>query len=291
MKNILFLVVALLGFSFSALAQTAGAAHASCCSKPGAKATHTTQAFARFAGDKKFRAKHDAPRAYVYRGAGAEIEFKTPDGKTGKAFEIKAAKPSNKYLIVIHEWWGLNDNIKREAEVFAKELGTVNILAVDLYDGKIATTPEEAGSTMQSIKPERAAAILQGAHAYAGPKAEVASVGWCFGGGWSLQNAILGGKQVVGCVVYYGMAEKDVAKLKTLNTDVLFVFAEQDQWINKPMIEQFTKDMATAGKTLTVKSYNADHAFANPSNPKFNKDFADQAHLEAITYLRKKLKA
>jgi carboxymethylenebutenolidase len=283
MKNILLLAVA---FAFTGLA--ASAQTASCCAKPAAKGQTTTEVFARFASNKNFRAKHETPREFFYKGAGAEVTFKTPDGSTGKAFEIKAAKPTSKYLFVIHEWWGLNDNIKREAETFAKELG-VNILALDLYDGKIATTPEEAGAAMQAVKPERAMSIIQGAQAYAGPKAEIATLGWCFGGGWSLQAAISGGKQIVGCVVYYGMAEKDVAKLKTLNTDVLFVFAEQDQWINKPMLDQFTKDMATAGKTLTVKSFNADHAFANPSNKKFNKELADKANAEALAYLKKKL--
>jgi carboxymethylenebutenolidase len=126
---------------------------------------------------------------------------------------------------------------------------------------------------------------------YAGPKAQFASVGWCFGGGWSLQSALLGGKQTMGCVMYYGMPEKDVAKLKTLNSDVLGLFAEQDKWINPEVVKQFEKDMAAAGKKVTVKEYPADHAFANPSNPKYNKELATDAHQRALTYLKARLKA
>ncbi len=242
------------------------------------------------ATDKDFSGGHDAPLPYKFEGDGQEIEFKTPDGKTGKGFEIKSATPSTKYLFVLHEWWGLNDYIKKEAATFAAEMPGVNVIAVDLYDGKVATTADEAGKLMGEVKTERAVAILKGAQLYAGPKAQFASIGWCFGGGWSLQEALLGGKQTVGCVMYYGMPEKDVAKLKTLNTDVLGIFASQDKWINPEVVGQFQKDMAAAGKKVTIESYDADHAFANPSNPKFNKEYAAKAHGQALTYLRGKFK-
>jgi dienelactone hydrolase len=120
--------------------------------------------------------------------------------------------------------------------------------------------------------------------------AMLASIGWCFGGGWSLQEALLGGKQTVGCVMYYGMPEKDVARLKTLNSDVLGIFASQDKWISPEVVARFKKDMAAAGKSLTVESYDADHAFANPSNPKYKKADAAQAHAHALAYLRGRFK-
>ena len=264
---------------------------ASCCARPaGNLSASATEAFAMLATDKDFSGGHDAPLPYEFKGEGKIIEFKTSDGTPGHGFEIKSAKPSNKYLFVIHEWWGLNDYIKKEAATFAAEMPGVNVIAVDLYDGKIATTPEDAGKYMGEVKTERAVAILKGAQMYAGPKAQFASIGWCFGGGWSLQEALLGGKKTVGCVMYYGMPEKDVTKLKTLNTDVLGIFAKQDKWINPEVVGQFKKDMTAAGKKVTIESYDADHAFANPSNPKFNKEFAAKAHGQALTYLRGKFK-
>ncbi|OGX88233.1 dienelactone hydrolase [Hymenobacter lapidarius] len=287
MKKLLALGVAFLSLTFSASAQQL----ASCCAKPaGNLSASATEAFAMLAANKDFSGGHDAPLPFEFKGEGRNIEFKTPDGTVGRGFEIKSATPSNKYLFVIHEWWGLNDYIKKEAATFASEMPGVNVIAVDLYDGKVATTPEEAGKYMGAVKSERAVAILKGAQQYAGPKAQFASIGWCFGGGWSLQEALLGGKQTVGCVMYYGMPEKDVAKLKTLNTDVLGIFATQDRWINPEVVAQFKKDMAAAGKKVTIESYDADHAFANPSNPKFNKEFAAQAHSKALTYLRGKFK-
>ena len=261
----------------------------SCCARP--VAATATETFAMLATNKDFSGGHDAPLPYSYAGEGQMITFKTSDGQPGHGFEIKSAKPSTKYLFVIHEWWGLNDYIKKEAAKYAEELPGVNVIALDLYDGQVATTPEEAGKLMQGVKTDRAAAIIKGAEAYAGPKAEFASIGWCFGGGWSLQTALLGGNQTVGCVMYYGMPEKDVTKLKSLHSDVLGIFAEQDKWINPEVVGQFVQDMAAAGKKVTVKEYPADHAFANPSNPKYNQALAADAHQKALAYLKARLKA
>jgi len=285
MKKLFLLLAAAFSLG-SAAAQTTAL---SCCARPAGP--NATEAFAMLATDQDFSGGHDAPLPYSYAGDGQMITFKTTDGQTGHGFEIKSAKPSNKYLFVIHEWWGLNDYIKKEAATYAQEMPGVNIIALDLYDGQVASTPEEAGKLMQGVKTERAAAIIKGAQLYAGSKAQFASVGWCFGGGWSLQAALLGGKQTVGCVLYYGMPEKDVAKLKTLNSDVLGLFAEQDKWINPEVVKQFEKDMAAAGKKVTVKEYPADHAFANPSNPKYNKELATDAHQKALAYLKARLKA
>ncbi|MDB5235970.1 MAG: dienelactone hydrolase [Hymenobacter sp.] len=286
-KKLLSLGAVLLSLTFSASAQKM----ASCCSRPAGDLTASaTEAFAMLANEKGFSGGHDAPLPFKYEGEGQDIQFRTPDGKEGHGFEIKSATPSNKYLFVIHEYWGLNDYIKKEVATFSRELPGVNVIAVDLYDGKVAATPEVAGKYMGEVKTERAVAILKGAQMYAGPKAQLASIGWCFGGGWSLQQALLGGKQTVGCVMYYGMPEKDVTKLKTLNTDVLGIFASQDKWINPEVVGQFQKDMAAAGKKVTIQSYDADHAFANPSNPKFNQDYAAKAHAQALAYLRGKFK-
>ncbi|GAA3930014.1 dienelactone hydrolase family protein [Hymenobacter algoricola] len=283
MKKIWTLCAALLSVATMASAQS----KISCCTRPAANATET---FAMLATNEDFSGGHDSPLPYAYEGQGEMIEFKTTDGQTGKGFEIKSNVRSDKYLFIIHEWWGLNDYIKKEAATYANELKGVNIIALDLYDGQVATTPDEAGKLMQAVKTERAEAIIKGALLHAGPGAKVASIGWCFGGGWSLQTALLAGPKAVGSVVYYGMPEKDVAKLKTLNTDVLGIFATQDKWINPEVVAQFQKDMVAAKEKVTIVSYDADHAFANPSNPKYSKEYSAKAHELALAYLRKNFK-
>ncbi len=143
---------------------------------------------------------------------------------------------------------------------------------------------------MQSVNSERAEAIIKGVLAHVGNKANIATIGWCFGGGWSMQATLLAGKQSKACVMYYGMPEEKAEIIKTLNAPILFVWPEQDQWINKDMVSKFETNMKAAKKSLEVKAYNADHAFANPSNPKFNKEFAEDAFKNATQFIQSHLK-
>ncbi|MFN7328198.1 MAG: dienelactone hydrolase family protein, partial [Bacteroidota bacterium] len=179
---------------------------------------------------------------------------------------------------------------KREAENLYNELGNVNVLALDMYDGKLATDPQTAGKYMQEFKKERGEQIVKAALAFAGTNAKIGTIGWCFGGGQSMQASLLAGKQAVACVIYYGQPEENTEKLKGLNCDVLNIWPKQDTWITKQVIDKFEANMKTAGKKLTVKSYDADHAFANPSNPKHNKEFAVDANKHTIAFIKERLK-
>lgn len=234
---------------------------------------------------------HKIPAKIHFQSSiGKAITYKTADGKDADAYELKAKTPTNNYILIIHEYWGLNDFVKRESEKIYNDLGNVNIIDLDLYDGKVATTREDAGKFMQSVKDDRADAIINGAIAYAGPKAHIATIGWCFGGGWSLQATLLAAKQAVGCVMYYGMPEQDVNRLKTLHCDVLGNFANKDQWINTKVVAKFAENMKAAGKTLYLHQYDADHAFANPSNPSYNSEATKNAYDFTISFLKTRLK-
>ncbi|ASU33458.1 dienelactone hydrolase family protein [Mucilaginibacter xinganensis] len=283
MKKLL-LLTALLFFGVLAFSQTKNRV---VCHGPAT----ATQQFAMLATSKKFVLSHKSPLPLHFQSSiGKTITYKTADGKTATAYELKAKKNTNNYLLVIHEWWGLNDWVKKESEKIYNDLGDVTVIDLDLYDGKMATTPADAGKLMQGVNESRAKAIINGALAYAGPKAHIATIGWCFGGGWSLQTSLLAGKQAAGCVMYYGMPEQDVNKLKTLHCDVIGNFANKDQWINAKVVDKFEADMKTAGKKLTVNRYDADHGFANPSNPAYSSDATKDAYDKTITFLKGKLK-
>jgi carboxymethylenebutenolidase len=282
MKKLILLTLAL-GISAITFAQR----KVVCCSNP----SSATQQFAMLASNPAFKMSHKNPLPIRFQSSiGESITYKTPDGKEATAFFMKAKKPTNNYLFVIHEWWGLNDYVKKESEKLYNDLGNVNIIDLDLYDGKVATTREDAGKFMQAVVDDRARAIVNGAIAYAGAKARIATIGWCFGGGWSLQTSLLAGKKAVGCVMYYGMPEQDVAKLKTLNADVLGNFANKDQWINPKVVAKFETDMKAAGKKLSVHQYDADHGFANPSNPIYNSDATKDAYTNTLAFLKARLK-
>lgn len=281
MKKFTLLALLIFGVSLAF-----GQSKMACCAKPSA-----TQRFAMLASSKKFVMSHAIPKKFHFQSNIAKaITYKTTDGKESTAYEWKAAKPSNNYLLVIHEYWGLNDYVKQQSEKLYADLGNVNVIALDLYDGKIATTREDAGKFMQAVKEDRAQAIIKGAIAYAGPKARIATIGWCFGGGWSLQTALMAGKHLAGCVMYYGMPETDVNKLKTLNADVLGNFANKDQWINPKVVAQFADNMKAAGKKLYLHQFDADHAFANPSSPASNGEAAKQAYAFTVEFLKARLK-
>ena len=277
MKKILFL---LLIFPVLTYAQ-----QMSCCK------TSTTEQFNQLASTEEFSSAHLSPIPFNYTAVkGDMITYECSDGTRANAFEVRAEKESNNYLFVFHEWWGLNDYIKREAETLSNELPNVNVIALDLYDGKVADTSSVAQQLMQGVKDERARAIINGAIKFADKKARITTIGWCFGGGWSLQASLMAGKQAAGCVMYYGMPEEDLKKLKKLNCEVLGIFAAKDKWITPEVVGKFKKNMAASDKKITVKSFNADHAFANPSNPHFDKISADSAHKLALSFLKLRLK-
>lgn len=283
MKRIYFILSALL-LAVSTMAQD------------GITICHTpaTEKFAMFASNKEFNKAHSTPRKYVHVSAvgGEMIKFKCADGTEANGYLIKAAKPTDNWVFVFQEWWGLNDNIKRESENLFNDLGNVNVLALDMYDGKVTATKEEAGKYMGEFKQERGNTIVKGALAFVGKKAKIGTVGWCFGGGQSLQAALTLGKNASACVMYYGPPEEDVNRLKKLNCDVLNIWPTKDQWINVNVIDKFDTNMKAAGKKLTVVSYDADHAFANPSNPlgTFNEKAYKDAYKNTIEFFKARLK-
>jgi len=247
----------------------------------------TQQAYQLEAGTPAFAAMHPSPMIVNPENLlGKMMSFDAADGKPANAYFIAAKKKSNKYLIVIQEWWGLNDNVKMESDKYYSDLGDVNVIAVDMYDGKVAATPDSAMKLMRGADMGRMTAIMQGAIKYAGSKASIYSVGWCFGGMWSLQTAILAGPQAKGSVMYYGRPETNMEKLKSIQCDIIGFFGNLDQSPSPTMVNDFEKNMKEAGKNLSVNRYEAGHGFANPSNPSYNAAAKEDAYTKAIAFLK-----
>ena len=247
----------------------------------------TQQAYQLEAGTPAFAGMHPSPIVVNPENLlGKMMSFDAADGKQANAYFIAAKKKSNKYLIVIQEWWGLNENIKMEADKYYTDLGDVNVIAVDMYDGKVAATTDSAMKLMRGADMGRMTAIMQGAIKYAGSKASIYSVGWCFGGMWSLQTAILAGPQAKGSVMYYGRPESNMEKLKSIQCDIIGFFGNLDQSPSPTMVNDFEKNMKEAGKNLSVNRYQAGHGFANPSNPSYNAAAKEDAYAKAIAFLK-----
>ncbi|MBM3516846.1 MAG: dienelactone hydrolase family protein [Alphaproteobacteria bacterium] len=216
---------------------------------------------------------------------GLEAVSLTVAGKSvGAALALPATTPAPA-IILIHEWWGLNDQIKAVAAEFAKE-GYV-ALAVDLY-GEVAGDPEKAKELMGKLDPAAATAALAAWNGWlrqhAAVSGKVATVGWCFGGGWSL-NASLAAP-VDATIIYYGNVVKTAAELAPLKGPVLGHFATRDQWINQDMVSAFAVEMEKAGKAFTAHWYEADHAFANPTGDRYDGEGAQLAWARTLEFLR-----
>ena len=193
-------------------------------------------------------------------------------------------------VLVIHEWWGLNDQIKSVAAELAANgyLG----LAVDLFGGKVAVNEDEAARLSQSVgaHPDAAIDILKSWIAWLkrDPRCDghVATLGYCFGGGWSL-NASLAAP-VNATVIYYGNVRKSADELRALKGPVLVHYGLHDQYVTTSMVEGFEVEARKAGKSVTVYAYDANHAFANPTGAGFPyvKDAADRAWSRTIAFLK-----
>jgi carboxymethylenebutenolidase len=229
-------------------------------------------------------------------GADPKTEMvKFPSGKdTIEGFLAVPEKPG-RYpgVIVIHEWWGLNDWVKEQTQKIAEQ-GYV-VLAVDLYRGKTATDPNEAHELMRGLPQDRAVRDMQAAFDYLAARKDVTgrigSVGWCMGGGYSLQLAIHQ-PRLAACVVNYGALPTDPNDIQQIGAPVLGNFGGQDHGITPADVKAFQKSLTALGRYVDIKIYDdAGHAFENPNNQTGYKpaDAAD-AWARTIAFLKKALR-
>ena len=197
-------------------------------------------------------------------------------------------------LILIHEWWGLNDNIKSLAEDFAKQ-GYV-ALAVDLYEGAVAETPEEAGALAGSVREnvDAAFANLEAATTYLSSLSIVdgerlASVGWCFGGQWAY-NMAANNMNIDASVMYYGRFSLE-DDLSMMRADILGHFGEDDRSIAVDDVNQFEAKLNTLSGDHSVFIYpNAGHAFANEDREDaYNQEAAELAWQRTLEFLSREV--
>ena len=247
--------------------------------------------------------KHDKPAATqaattppAQEVTGEEVVYAEVGGKPVRGFlaKPKAGQGPLPAVIVIQEWWGLNDNIRQMAKRLAGEGYTA--LAVDLYGGQVATDPGQAQKLMQAVLQNRAAGEenLRQAYNYLETKQKapkIGVIGWCFGGGWSLATALMLPDQIDAAVVYYGHLETDKEKLAKLRAPVLGFFGGKDKSLPLATVRQFEAALKELGKPVGVQVYdNADHAFANPSGGNYDEAAAKDSWQRTTAFFAKHLK-
>jgi carboxymethylenebutenolidase len=240
-------------------------------------------------GEEEFKALHELKAGEV-----AELRGTMVDLAGGKAYLSLPAEGQAPFpgIVVIQEWWGLNDHVKLWTDRLAAD--GYAALAVDLYDGAIATTPDEAMAAMQAVKDERALEILRAGVAFLGsdPRVQapkVGSIGWCFGGGWSLRLAIAE-PELDACVIYYGRLVDDPAELAKIKAPICAIFGDRDTGIPPDAVNAWEKGLQAAGADYQIHRYDADHAFANPSGARYDSDAAGKAWGVVVPFLAHHLK-
>ena len=204
----------------------------------------------------------------------------------------KKGKPPFPAVVVIHEWWGLNQHIKYWCDRLAAD--GYAALAVDLYGGKVATTRDDAMKQMRSVDADAAKKTLLSAYEFLADDKRVRAkkrgcVGWCFGGGWSLQLA-MAAPDLDAAVIYYGRLVNDPDQLKTIRAPVLGVFGNQDRGIPPAAVDAFEEGLKEAGVKQEILRYDAQHAFANPSSGRYDEKSAEDAWERVRKFFAAKLK-
>lgn len=198
-------------------------------------------------------------------------------------------------VVMIHEWWGLNENIKNMANLLAKQ-GFV-VLAADLYKGEVANNPERAMELVQTVRNNQNNSInnLQTAVKYLSllpnvDSSKIASLGWCFGGGQSLQLALNSQDHpLAATILYYGTPLVTYkALLSKIKWPVLGIFGDKDQSIPIEEIKQFGNSLNQSGITNNIHIYKGvGHAFANPSGDNYAPKETEDAWQKTLSFLKK----
>ena len=195
-------------------------------------------------------------------------------------------------LILIHEWWGLNDNVRAMADRLAGE--GYMVLAVDLYGGKVADSSGAARVMMLEVveEPQLAEENLRSAYEFlqtAGAP-RIGSLGWCFGGGWSLNTARLFPTELDAAVIYYGQVTADEEKLRPIEAPILGLFGGADTGISVDSVEAFRGALERLRKDHEIHIYpDVGHAFANPTGVNYDAQAADDAWQKTIDFLGRHL--
>jgi len=230
----------------------------------------------------------------AFAASSKAVSYKSGDETVQAVLYTPEGKGPFPTLVVIHEWWGLNDWVKDQASKLADQ-GYV-ALAIDLYRGKVADTPDLAHQLMRGVPEDRALRDLRAAVEYLKSQPNVrqdriASIGWCMGGGYSLDVA-LQEPTLRAAVVHYGHLATDPDALKKINAAILGIFGGKDAGIPVDDVKKFEQTLQHDGKKIDVKIYpDAGHAFENPNNKAgYRADDAADAWQRTLAFLAANLK-
>lgn len=228
-------------------------------------------------------------------GTGPVVRYASVNGE-GMGYLAAPATPGKKPgLIVIHEWWGLDNWIREQTDRFAGQ-GYVAI-APDLYRGRVAKTPDEAHELMRGLPEDRALADLIAAFNHLASRPDVdpnliGVIGWCMGGGYALQLE-LNEPRIAATSINYGRLVTDFDTITKISSPILGSFGAADRGIPAEDVKAFGASLTKAGKLADIKIYEgAGHAFMNPNNKEgYNAEAAADAWRRIDSFFDRTLRA
>ncbi len=217
------------------------------------------------------------------------VNLKTQAGRTVSGALALPARTPAPAILLFHAFKGLTKEYKALALHYAQQ-GFVT-LAADLYKGKVITGTAPALMRMMLLNRDHAldtaVSWVRWLRSHSHGTGKVATIGWCFGGAWSLNTSIA--TPVDATIVYYGNVAKSPEQLSSLAGPVLGHFGNKDRLINSKMVSAFSQNMSHADKDCTVHHYDADHAFANITTAAYDKECAALADFRTLSFLRERL--
>ena len=230
--------------------------------------------------------------AYAQSSAtGSMIKFQTYGGPEANAYYVPATGGvTNKVMIIVHDWNGLDESAKAEAIRWEGLLeGHVAIYAVDLYDGKTATSAFEAGKLMTNLDEKRAEAIVTGLLEKIGTGKQISTLGWGLGGTWAFITSAIAGTKAAGCVMYAAYPVKEESRFAQFKTDALYMLSVNDEYVSRSVMETYQQKVTGAGRGFMFETFTGRHGFANVGNPAYQQVEANETQNMAIRFLRHKM--
>ncbi len=215
---------------------------------------------------------------------GTMIEFTRPDRSKTKGY-LAMAGQGRPGVVVIQEWWGLNDQICGVADRFAR--AGYNALAPDLYKGRLTTEPDEANHLMTGLDfPAATHQDLRGAAQHLKAQSgKVAVMGFCMGGALTIAAAVHV-PEVAAAVCFYGIPPKEFADPARMRVPFQGHFANQDDWCTPAAVDELEKALKPAGVKHEIYRYDAAHAFANERSAAYDVACSNQAWDRMAAFLK-----
>jgi carboxymethylenebutenolidase len=226
----------------------------------------------------------------LFAKEGATIPLKTKNGHSFQVY-VNGPKDASRGILLIHGWWGLNDQVRSWADKFASL--NYRVMAIDLYNGNVATTPDKARTYMNTVKQSEANKKFSASlEALQKPGRKLAIMGWSFGATQALQAALVSPEKISAIVMYYpfGKIIKSGNNVASLNGPILVIRAKLDSQSNIEETTHFIRSVKESGKSILEYTYDAKHGFANPSVKHYSAQASEAAWLKTTEFLGNHLK-